>query len=804
MVQVSYPGVYVQEVPSGVRTIVGVSTAVGMFIGRAKKGPLNQPTLCLSYSDFERSFSSDASVSDLARYMKLFFLNGGSQAYVTRIASGAGLASVILKNEAADAPGVLKLTAKQAGLSGETIRVMVNYNTPQPEATFNMEVFRVEVVGGRSQVVDGEVWKNLSMNPTSQSFAPVFLTQNSKLVDASLPAAQVAVNGFSRSGRAVPYNSGVANSLRAAWVALVGTTAPANRFDLSVDGSAFITVDLGAINTGALAPASFAVDFGTAIKNAIQGTFTSAGFAGVTVDVKFEDGPVPANLGAMDKTSVLKISSLNNGDIFIRPAASNDLAGPLMLGSAQGGLEVSAYAGFRPAPNGLTLQTGTPAILDGFGALLQSDINQITLPGFDAAGAPVLAKVKVDLQTSNAADSWFKNKPDTAKVNGDSDGLREKLDRMRVAINKFQQDNPRTFFWKAEVWGTRLAILPTGGEDNSIGTLTADPKPFPANSVLANVRFFSVGAGGTGKFQIPAGAAASDGSAPGLSEYDAAYEVIDKEVDLFNLMVLPPDAAPAVDMKDVYGPASVFCQRRRAFLLMDAPSSWTDVQKATSGIDGLRVGLVKDFSALFYPRLTINENGRKVNIGASGAVAGLMGRIDGTRGVWKAPAGTEADIRGVVGLDYRFSDGENGVLNPRAINTLRIFPNGIVNWGARTMDGDDSFGSEYKYIPIRRLALFMEESLYRGLKWVVFEPNDEPLWAQIRLNVGAFMHDLFRKGAFQGQKPADAYFVKCDAETTTQNDRNLGIVNIWVGFAPLKPAEFVVLYLQQMAGQIEV
>jgi phage tail sheath protein FI len=181
-----------------------------------------------------------------------------------------------------------------------------------------------------------------------------------------------------------------------------------------------------------------------------------------------------------------------------------------------------------------------------------------------------------------------------------------------------------------------------------------------------------------------------------------------------------------------------------------------------------------------------------------------MARIDGSRGVWKAPAGTEADVRGIIGVDCRFSDGENGVMNPKGINTIRIFPNGIVNWGARTMDGDDSFASEYKYIPIRRLALYMEESLYRGLKWVVFEPNDEPLWSQIRLNVGAFMHNLFRQGAFQGQTPRDAYFVRCDANTTTQNDRNLGIVNIMVGFAPLKPAEFVVIYLQQMAGQVQV
>ena len=118
------------------------------------------------------------------------------------------------------------------------------------------------------------------------------------------------------------------------------------------------------------------------------------------------------------------------------------------------------------------------------------------------------------------------------------------------------------------------------------------------------------------------------------------------------------------------------------------------------------------------------------------------------------------------------------------------------------MDGADAFASEYKYIPIRRLALFIEESLYRGLKWAVFEPNDEPLWAQLRLNVGAFMQNLFRQGAFQGRSAREAYLVKCDAETTTQGDIDRGIVNVIVGFAPLKPAEFVVLKISQLAGQV--
>jgi uncharacterized protein len=150
------------------------------------------------------------------------------------------------------------------------------------------------------------------------------------------------------------------------------------------------------------------------------------------------------------------------------------------------------------------------------------------------------------------------------------------------------------------------------------------------------------------------------------------------------------------------------------------------------------------------------------------------------------------------------SDDENGLLNPIGVNCLRTFPIiGPVIWGARTMRGADILGDEYRYVPVRRLALFLEESLYRGLQWVVFEPNDEPLWAQIRANVGSFMQGLFRQGAFQGASPRDAYFVRCDKTTTTQDDIDRGIVNIIVGFAPLKPAEFVVLQIQQMTAQAQ-
>jgi phage tail sheath protein FI len=186
-------------------------------------------------------------------------------------------------------------------------------------------------------------------------------------------------------------------------------------------------------------------------------------------------------------------------------------------------------------------------------------------------------------------------------------------------------------------------------------------------------------------------------------------------------------------------------------------------------------------------------------------VAGIIARTDAQRGIWKAPAGIEANLIGVTALTFRMTDQENGSLNPLGVNCVRTFKEyGHVVWGARTLRGADQMASEWKYLPVRRTALYIEESLYRGTKWAVFEPNDEPLWAQLRLNVGAFMHNLYRKGAFFGRTPREAYLVKCDAETTPQSDIDLGIVNVIVGFRPLKPAEFVIIKIQQLAGQTQI
>ncbi|HEV7858541.1 MAG TPA: phage tail sheath subtilisin-like domain-containing protein [Pyrinomonadaceae bacterium] len=291
--------------------------------------------------------------------------------------------------------------------------------------------------------------------------------------------------------------------------------------------------------------------------------------------------------------------------------------------------------------------------------------------------------------------------------------------------------------------------------------------------------------------------------ANGLTDKHGIYAL--ENADLFNLLCIPPYLSGTDVDANLISEATAYCETRRAMILVDPPSTWTDKTRAKAGITA-GVGTTSKNAALFFPRL-YQQNPLKNNqfeeFVPCGAVAGVFARTDTQRGVWKAPAGLDAVLNNVPALSVNLTDAENGELNPLGVNCLRTkVPAGRVVWGARTLQGDDRFGSEWKYIPVRRTALFIEESLYRGTQWVVFEPNDEPLWAQIRLNIGAFMHNLFRQGAFQGTTPKDAYFVKCDKETTTQNDINLGIVNIIVGFAPLKPAEFVIVKLQQMAGQI--
>jgi phage tail sheath protein FI len=285
-----------------------------------------------------------------------------------------------------------------------------------------------------------------------------------------------------------------------------------------------------------------------------------------------------------------------------------------------------------------------------------------------------------------------------------------------------------------------------------------------------------------------------------LNSTTAGLSLLDR-VDIFNLLCVPGETDGAT-ISTLQG----YCAKKRAFYIVDSPQLATYSGLNTSGPGSSIVTAPNAAnSAYYFPWISAPDplfGNRPKLVPPCGFVAGIYAATDASRGVWKAPAGIEAGLTGALGLQYNLTDLENGDLNHQGINCLREFKvYGDVVWGARTLLGNDQVGSQWKYVPIRRLALFLESSLYDGTQWVVFEPNDETLWGQIRLNVGAFLQGLFLQGAFQGTTPQQAYFVKCDSENNPQASIDQGIVNILVGFAPLYPAEFVVIQIQQMAGQ---
>lgn len=787
-VQVSYPGVYVQEVSSGVRTITGVSTSVALFIGMARRGPLNTAENVSSFAAYERTYGSDCTVSEMTDQVRQFFLNGGRQAFVIRIADEgtAVAASADLDNEAGTA--VLTLTAAEPGRIGDSIRVEVLYDTAQPEATFTLVAARETAdAAGNLVLVETEVLSELSMDPGASRFVGTVLEQGSRLLRASVVGSPPVIRGYSMSGRAE------ADWLAALNAQLAGGTGS---FLISVDGGPAAQVTLTG-PLGAIGDIQNAIDAAVGAGRATVGT--------------------PALTGGTEEVLVVA-SDTDGGSVRILPGPAGDLAAPMHLGTANDGLEVGGHATARPAPTGLFASLGNLDI--GTLAAVSGDWLErlATLARTDTAQLP-----DIEVATSQRTDTYTV----TGLTGGtafweDAPGGATSLRNLRGSLQAVQQSiaGSAGANYTPVLHGFRLVLragFSSAAEQESAGVSTTGGYAIAGATgifgVDPNVRRLPLGSFGTPANYVTGTGGGQDGDMPGLNDYDRAYAIAARDIDLFNLMVLPRvlsdgsgNAQGDAEREPLWGPASVFCRDERAFLLIDPPTAWTDAQSAVNGIGAVRTGAVGDHAMITWPRLRIADpqTGLLKTIDPSGTVAGVAARIDGSRGVWKAPAGLEAGLRGVRALERTLSDAESGLLNPQAINAHRRFPNGIVIWGSRTLSGFDNSGnSDYRYVPVRRVALFIEESLYRGLQFAVFEPNDEPLWAQIRLAAGAFMNGLFRRGAFQGSKASDAYFVKCDSETTTQNDINLGIVNVVIGFAPLRPAEFVVVTIRQLAGQVQ-
>jgi uncharacterized protein len=689
-VRPTYPGVYIEEAPSEVRTIGGVSTSTAAFVGYFRRGPVDTPVRIFNLGDFQREFGGLLKSSEASYAIQQFFLNGGAEAWVVRVADftsvtgGAlGATAAVLIGDESGVPRVRVVAGRSIrgkpvmnpGPWGNELRVEVDYNTASPAdlqdedpdltagELFNLTVTQEVTKGGRPVVLASETFRNLTLRDGSARNALQVVNSSSRLVQLDRNFIGTALNPASSGLAALstPPERPAAVGTIGAPIAVSGFTAPSHDDSFTIsDGINTVTciIDYGAPAASPSTPQELRPYLEKAIRSA-GAIARNPLFSGATVEIWPTHDATPHNR--------------------------------FCIKAGRGG------SAFNPATT-LTLQSSSPSLLANLGFTIAPNVQQYSPMIVSPAGA----------QTGN-------NKGSDGSLPG-----------------------------AAELQGTRGAK--------------------------------------TGLFAL-------------------------EDTDLFNILCIPRAAnLNGTEMRAVYSTATAYCQERRAFLIVDIPESVDSIDEMVTWMTD-NASLRSSNSAVYFPRVRIPdpEDGfRLKSVAASGTVAGLYARTDTNRGVWKAPGGTEANLINVPELNHSMSDPENGVLNPLGVNALRNFPvSGNVVWGARTLDGADALASQWKYVPVRRLALFIEESLYRGTQWVVFEPNDEPLWAQIRLNVGAFMHNLFRRGAFQGSSPKQAYLVKCDSETTTQNEIDQGIVNILVGFAPLKPAEFVIIKIQQLTGQVQ-
>jgi len=738
----TYPGVYIQELISPVHSITGVATSIAAFVGYTKSGIDNRAQQILSFADFERLYGGLASNSELSYAVQQFFQNGGTEAYVVRtpgISVGATAASVQFDQ--------ITFTALSSGAAANgNLLIDVDYVGLTPSVSndakkiFNLTV--TDLAGG------------------TREFFPSVTLDNTK-------------SNFVRTVVNDPDNGSQ----------LVNITAV---------GALPAQVDQSGVTGSAITPGSVAVGLcGKQIAGTVAVTQNSAAVVGTgtrfTTDLQAGQ---PVAISGDATNGIYTIQSITDDThLTLAPAygGANAPGASLTVGGTQAtadfGLVVSTS---KPAtaPAGLPVtvripqNSSIPQSLTGLAAQLQQAINSVLavqMPG---------AAVVVGVTSLPAA--------------GGGQALR---------INAMLPGNPDAVL--------QISPPPAGTSDARSALGLTNP--------TSNVAHYALGTGngGAGWGSQSASTAGVDGGLPASADLigdPAAYTGIYalQRVDLFNLLSIPdatranpadPSALDAsVDPNAIYSAAIALCRSRRAFLLIDPPPNVNSVARAVDWKSN-QLAVADPNGAAFFPRLRLPDPRNQYQLrtfAPSGVVAGVYATTDAARGVWKAPAGIQTTLTGVQGMTYPLTDAENGVLNPLGLNCFRTFPvYGRVLWGARTLVGADAMTSEWKYVPVRRTALFLEESLYRGTKWVVFEPNDEPLWASIRLNVGSFMQGLFLQGAFQGKTPSEAYFVKCDKETTTQADIDLGIVNILVGFAPLKPAEFVVIKIQQITAQAQ-
>lgn len=774
-----HPGVYIEEIPSGAKPIEGVATSVAAFVGVAHRGPAGEATLIGKYDDYVTQFGGVAGEDDaMGLAVQAFYLNGGGAAYICRLAGdGSAASSMSVNGEAAPGAGttanpVLQISASSVGGWGDDVYVRVV--KPDPNALlFTLEVGHRE----DGEFVPDEVFADLSMVEGDADYVLNRVNGNSLLIEVSLgDAANVGAvaeeyQGATLTGGAIPTTATHLSTGLASPLVLT--------LNINGKGAEQITVDA----------ASFAVPLaGTAVDD--DAASLAAEITGLVAAIGTDDAYQNFVCTYSAGTNRFSMTSAEEGS-----AASVEVYdGPL---ASLMGLSADTTATLTGAP----VASGATVFSAGWVA---DPTLTLTIDGLDPI-AVTLPLTAADLAGSNA-----------------SDGATIAL-ALQNAVRSARPSLASCKDFTCEYTGAREFVLSSGSSAVRVSGLSVADSDLAA---LLNLDSLSTPTLVLGRQReqgsatvIPVqtlgtlsqGVRLTGGSAPAPTalDYSGFYSNVLRKVRDVSIMLLPGQPWPSSGPHAVIDATLAHCEAMgNRMLIIDPPAG---LELETAG-DVTQLGLpTSTYTAIYYPWVDVanpfynvdtNPNASAtLRIAPSAFAAGQWAKTDGRRGVWKAPAGVEAQLNGAAGLAYNVEALEQDQLNPLGVNCYRRLPGyGSVIWGSRTLATKAK--PEWRYVPVRRTAIFIEQSIYNGIQWAVFEPNDHPLWGSLRGNIGSFMNGLFRAGAFQGATAKDAYFVRCGlGDTMTQGDIDRGQVIVVVGFAPLKPAEFVIVRIQQKVGQ---
>ena len=763
------PGVFTFEHPSGLSVVRGAISNRLLAIGMAQRGPIGEPVQVLSYDQFVDVFGDDLNYGELGLQMRQFFTAGGSDAVVVRAAQGAVSADITLSDAFGDV--CLILTAVGEGAHGNQLRAIVDYDTAKPEETFNLTVYRevTDSLGRLSREAE-ERFTNLSMDPLDGRFVENAVNGVSAHVVVETNHAAVDLNADNAS---VTYSQSAFIVSPAGQVNTLINNLTGTSLICEINGQASAPIDISA--------ATDAASLASEIQTALQ----AQGHLNISITGTAETA------GALTR-EVLRLSADANGlrSFKILPAMSNDASAALGLGTLNGGVEINVYSRFRPAMNGITSRIFTaPGDLSNF----------LSLSGTGGGNARTWQFQDGSLNENatwgvvGSANYWEGD----ATADRSTLNFKQQLDTLVSALNS----NPNLEdVWTFDRIGLRLRGL---RNDGALAQSNAANLTFQAGTNLDDEAVRASYA-----LAQDGGAVGIDGNAPELANYQDIFTTVSREVDIFNMMILPRgDGQNDTARSAIWGAASSFCRDENALLIVDPHSdnnAWSTVFEVTDDADltSFKSGILPEVSCTFWPRVRTPLGTAQVHIDPAGTMAGIMASTIARAGVWNTAAGLSAPLVGVTGLEHAMSDAENGVINPRGINALRAKSTGNVSWGGRTLAGDDAFSNrDFAYISVRMTTDFVKNSISRALESFVFKNNNQDTWTQIEMMCKSFMHGLYKKGAFRGTTADQAYEVRCNALTTTPTDIQLGQMNVWVMFAPQFPAEFIHLHIQHKFEQ---